>query len=187
MTIAPALLAWYDRHARKLPWRVGPKRAGARHAARSLPRLAVGDHAAADDGRSGEVVFRCLPLPLAGRGGAGRRAARGGDEGLGRARLLRARPQPPRLCDRRHARSRRALPGDRGRAQVPAGDRRLHRGGDRGDRLRRGRRGDRRQYRAGGRAPFRHRHAAACGQEGDPRAPAGDDAGTPAPATMPRR
>ncbi len=25
MTIAPALLAWYDRHARKLPWRVGPK------------------------------------------------------------------------------------------------------------------------------------------------------------------
>ncbi len=25
MTIAPALLAWYDRHARKLPWRVGPQ------------------------------------------------------------------------------------------------------------------------------------------------------------------
>jgi A/G-specific adenine glycosylase len=25
MTIAPALLAWYDRHARTLPWRVGPK------------------------------------------------------------------------------------------------------------------------------------------------------------------
>ncbi len=23
--IAPALLAWYDRHARRLPWRVGPK------------------------------------------------------------------------------------------------------------------------------------------------------------------
>ena len=25
MTVAPSLLAWYDRHARKLPWRVGPK------------------------------------------------------------------------------------------------------------------------------------------------------------------
>ena len=25
MTIASALLAWYDRHARTLPWRVGPK------------------------------------------------------------------------------------------------------------------------------------------------------------------
>jgi A/G-specific adenine glycosylase len=25
ISIAPALLAWYDRHARKLPWRVGPK------------------------------------------------------------------------------------------------------------------------------------------------------------------
>jgi len=24
-TIAPALLAWYDRHARRLPWRVGPR------------------------------------------------------------------------------------------------------------------------------------------------------------------
>ena len=23
--VAPALLGWYDRHARKLPWRVGPK------------------------------------------------------------------------------------------------------------------------------------------------------------------
>ena len=25
MDVAPRLLAWYDRHARKLPWRVGPK------------------------------------------------------------------------------------------------------------------------------------------------------------------
>ena len=25
MTVAPSLLAWYDRHARKLPWRVGPE------------------------------------------------------------------------------------------------------------------------------------------------------------------
>ena len=25
MTVAPALIAWYDRHARTLPWRVGPK------------------------------------------------------------------------------------------------------------------------------------------------------------------
>ncbi|MBN9023573.1 MAG: A/G-specific adenine glycosylase, partial [Rhizobiales bacterium] len=23
--IAPPLLAWYDRHARRLPWRIGPK------------------------------------------------------------------------------------------------------------------------------------------------------------------
>ena len=49
--------------------------AGARGEARPLSRVAVRDHAAADDGRGGEALFRRLPRALAGRGGA-RRARR---------------------------------------------------------------------------------------------------------------
>ena len=60
MTVAAALLAWYDRHARKLPWRVGPKERARGVDARPLPGVAVGDHAAADDGRGGEALFRRL-------------------------------------------------------------------------------------------------------------------------------
>ena len=81
--------AWYDRHRRVLPWRA---RAG--RARRSLSRLALRDHAAADHREGGRALFRALPRALAdgarARGGAARRRA----EALGRARLLRARPQP---------------------------------------------------------------------------------------------
>ena len=41
------LLAWYEEHARILPWRK-PGR---------LPCLDLGDHAAADQGRSGQTLF----------------------------------------------------------------------------------------------------------------------------------
>ena len=57
-----------------------------------------------------------------------------------------------------------------------AGDRRLHGGGDRGDRLRRAGRGRRRQCRAGDRAAVRHRRAAAGGKAAHPRAPGAADA-----------
>ena len=61
----PTLLAWYERHARVLPWRIGPAERRARRPARSLPRLAVGDHAAADDGEGGRALFPALRRALA--------------------------------------------------------------------------------------------------------------------------
>ena len=54
-------------------------------------------------------------------------------------------------------------------AEGAARHRRLHGGGDRGDRLRRAGGGGRRQHRAGDRAAVRHRHAAARRQEDHPR------------------
>ena len=66
------------------------------------------------------------------------------------AGLLRARPQSPCLCPRRRRAPWRALSG-RSRGAAPAArDRRVYRGGDRGDRLRPANRGGRRQCRAGG-------------------------------------
>ena len=106
-------------------------------ARRPVPRLAVGDHAAADDGEGGRALLRALParwptVERAGRGAARRRAAR-----LGRAWLLRAGAQPARL----RAGGGRAHGGDfprhRSGAARAARHRRLHRGGDRRDRLRR--------------------------------------------------
>ena len=47
-TRAAQLLAWYDVHRRELPWRARRGRSG-----RSLSRVAVGDHAAADDRAGG--------------------------------------------------------------------------------------------------------------------------------------
>ena len=71
--------------------------ARAGRAGRSLSRVAVRDHAAADHREGGRAVLRALPGALAGRAGARRGAARRRAEGLGRARLLRARAQPARL------------------------------------------------------------------------------------------
>ena len=79
----------------------------------AVPRLGLGDHAAADAGRDGDPVLRALHAALPRRARAGRGAARRGAAPVVRARLLRARAQPA---------ARRA--GDRGaaRRRVPAGD-----------------------------------------------------------------
>ena len=98
------LLAWYDRHRRDLPWRA---RAG--RAPRSLSGLAVGDHAAADDGAGGRALLRALPRSLARRWSARRGGARRRAQALGRARLLRARPQPACLRQGRGRAARRAI------------------------------------------------------------------------------
>ena len=66
-SIAAALLAWYDRERRALALA-----GGARRDARSLPRVAERDHAAADHGQGGAAALRCLPAPLARCDGAGR-------------------------------------------------------------------------------------------------------------------
>ena len=66
-----------------------PRPALAGHA-RPVPRLAVGDHAAADAGRDGDALLPALPRPLSRRRRAGRGAARRRDGAVERARLLRA-------------------------------------------------------------------------------------------------
>ena len=164
MTHAAALLAWYDRHRRALPWRAPP---GERR--RSLPGLAVGDHAAADHGGRGRRLLPPLPRALADGRGAGRGADRRRDGGLGRARLLRPRPQPARLRPARWPSATAALSPTARRACAPcpasaaytaaaiaaiAFDRPAV--------------GGRRQCRAGDRAPVRHRDAAAGRQARDP-------------------
>ncbi len=72
------LLAWYDRHRRALPWRAAPG-----ETRRSLSRLALRDHAAADHREGGRALFRALPRALAGRAGARRGAARRRAAGCG--------------------------------------------------------------------------------------------------------
>ena len=69
---------------------------GARRRAtqRSLPGVALGNHAAADDGQGGRTLLCALPGALARCRGAGRGPARRGSQDLGGARLLRARPKP---------------------------------------------------------------------------------------------
>ena len=75
--------------------------------------------------------------------------------GLGRARLLRPRPQP--ACLRAGGRGAGRLSGRPGGLAGAAGHRRLHRRGRRRDRVRHSRRAGRRQCRAGRRADVRHR------------------------------
>ena len=95
--IAPALLAWYDRHARRLPWRVGPK-----ERARGvepdpyrvwLSEVMLQQTTVAAVKSYFEAFTAAWPTVARPR----RRAARRRHEGLGRARLLRPRPQPPCL------------------------------------------------------------------------------------------
>ena len=95
---------------------------------RSVPHLAVGDHAAADPGRHRDPVLRALPGPLSRRGRAGRRRSGRRDALLGRPGLLRARPQPAPLRTRNRARLAGPLPAHGRSHRHPAGDRPLHGG-----------------------------------------------------------
>ena len=79
------------------------------------------------------------------------------------------------------------FPGHRGRPARPARHRRLHGGGDRGDRLRPAGGGGRRQCRAGHLAAVCDRDAAARGQGRDPRAVSRRWCRRHGPATSPRR
>ena len=95
--IAPRLLAWYDRHARRLPWRIGPK-----DRARGvvpdpyrvwLSEVMLQQTTVAAVKSYFEAFTAAWPTVARPR----RRTPRRRDEGLGRARLLRPRPQPARL------------------------------------------------------------------------------------------
>src|SRR5262249_60346362 len=115
-------------------WTEGARRGCA---AGPIPRLALGGDAATDDGRDSQILFRDVRLTLADGGGARCSAARGGDEGLGWAWLLRARPQSACLRHRDRGGAWRPLPRDqRAFARAPWYWR-LHGRRDCGDRLRR--------------------------------------------------
>ena len=113
--LARRLLAWYDKHARRLPWRAAPgERADPYRVWLSEVMLQQTTVAAV------EPYFRAFTARWPDRDGPGRRAARRSALGLGRAGLLRPRPQPP--CLRQGSRRRgggipndedglRALPG----------------------------------------------------------------------------
>ena len=82
------------------------------------------------------ALLRALSGALADGREPGRNPARGGAENLGRARLLRPRPQPARLRQGRGRAAWRAFPGERGGAARASGHRRLYRRRDRGHCLR---------------------------------------------------
>ena len=109
-TIARCPLARVVRPARA-PSPVARRTEGARlgRPARPLSGLAVGSHAAADDGEGRRALFRSASL-RAGRRRATRRRGRARRDGrLGGARLLLARPQPDRLRPRGRGSTRRAV------------------------------------------------------------------------------
>ena len=144
-------------------------RLAARHAARSLPCLAVGDHAAADHGRGGKTLFPQFPGEMADVSALAAAADRGRHEGLGRARLLFARPQPEEMRRPGGGDARRPVSRHRGRPARAARHRRLYGSGHRGDRLRPAGGGRRRQCRAGDVAAVCDRDALARREARDPR------------------
>ena len=149
--------------------RAAVARAARRAAARSLPRVAVRGDAPADHGRR-----RSSPIsrtsPRAGRRVEALAAADDADADgrLGGARLLRPRAQPARLRARGGG-ARAAFPTPKPSCSSCPGIGALHRGGDRGDRLRPARGGGRRQCRARRRAAVRDRPSRCPAREaGDP-------------------
>ena len=137
-------------------------------AGRSVPGVAVGNHAAADRRQNRRAVFREISGALARGRGARPRLARRRAADVGRARLLFPRPQSARLRGGGAARSRRRVSRYRGGLALAAGDRALYRRGDSGDRLRPPHHAGRRQYRARGVAAVRGGRAAAAGKAADP-------------------
>ena len=151
-----------------------------RRGSRSLPRMALGDHAAADHGQGRDPLLSALRGTLADRPRPRRRGAGRGDGGLGRARLLRPRAASARLRAPCRPCARRPVPRHRRGPPGASGSRSLHLGRDRRDRLRPSRGGGRRQRRAGDGAPPRHRRTPAPRREGHPRDDRGARAGGPA-------
>ena len=157
--LARMLLDWYDRHRRRLPWRAAP---GVPSNPYRVWLSEIMLQQTTVSGRRGllSTVSGALADPRgADPGRARRRAPR-----LARARLLRPRPQPARLRAAGAGRSRRALPARRKGVAGVAGDRALHRCGDRSHCIRPAGDRRRRQCRAGDGAPAGDRDSASGGE-----------------------
>ena len=156
-------------------------------AARSLPRLAVGDHAAADDGGCGQATITAT-FSRAGRRSK-RLAAAPLDDVLRPGPGLATMPGPATfmLAPGRRATSWRAVSRHRGRLARAARHRPLYRRRHRGHRLRSPGRRRRRQCRARDGTALRRSRRLAGGQAADPRARAGACSRRSRPAISPRR
>ena len=176
MRIAVALLRWYDRTKRDLPWRRAPTPYKTLVSELMLQQTGVAMVVPYFE----RFIARFPTLGALGRGERG-----GGDGALVGARLLRAgaKSAPGGAGGGRRARRRAAA--DRGGARRAAGPRPLHGGGGGGDRLRRADLRPRRQRRARDGAPRRRlrvdrrarRRAPRCAPPGTrqvPRARPGD-------------
>ena len=151
-----ALLDWYDGARRALPWRAGPGEKADPYKV-WLSEIMLQQTTV----KAVIPVFRDLRGEMASRRGAGRRVARRGSRGLGRAWLLLARQKPLRL---RPSCRGRGLSHERGGAARPPRRRRVYGGRDRRHRLRRtGRRG---RWQCGARdcPVVRRRAAFPCGE-----------------------
>jgi hypothetical protein len=178
--ISDKLLAWYDRHARDLPWRVGPaeiasgKRPDPYGVWLSEIMLQQTTVAAVKDYFA---KFTAKWPDIAALAAASEDDILKAWAGLGyysRARNLK------KCADAVMTQHDGAVSGDGRRIARAARDRRLHVSGDRGDRLQRACGGGRRQCRARRLAAIRDRNAAAGGEEGYSRACADADARGPA-------
>ena len=160
-SIARAVLAWYDRERRELPWRAAPGEQPDPY------RVWLSEIMLQQTTVKAVLAALCpVPSPLAKRRGVGPRRARRSARRLGRARLLRPRAQSPCLRPGRGGRAWRQVSIKRGRAAQAAGGRRLYRRGDLGDRLRQAGNPGRRQYRARGGATIRRHHQTARSETG---------------------
>ena len=156
------LLAWYDRHRRRLPWRAAPgERADAYRVWLSEIMLqqttvkAVGPYFEKFLARWPDVA------------GLGKCLARRCPEDVGRARLLLACAQSSRLCGGGAARPWRRISRYRSRPARAAGNRAVHGGRHCRDCLRPSHHAGRRQHRTGGVAAARDRGGVAAGQAAD--------------------
>ena len=109
------LLDWYDRHHRELPWRVAA--GGAAPGVRPDPyRVWLSEIMLQQTTvEAVKPYFRAFVERWPDVDGSGRAPIRRRDEGVGRARLLFARPQPACLRRDRGRRARRPLSRHRGR------------------------------------------------------------------------
>ena len=157
-----ALLAWYDRERRHLPWRAGPGEPADPYRVWLSEIMLQQTTVKAVSPR-----YASVPQALARCRGARPRRARRSPRRLGRARLLRPRAQSARMRASGGRTAWRELPRDRSRAAQASGHRRLYGRRDRRDRLRRARDAGRRQYRARRRAALRGDDAFARSESGD--------------------
>ena len=178
------LLAWYDAHARDLPWRAPPGATRPTPIACGCPRSCCSRPRSPRCARASQRSSRAGPT-VAALAAADDADA---DGRLGGAWLLCPRAQPDRLRPRGGRRAWRRFPGDRGGPARAARHRRLYRRGDRGDRVRASARWWSTPMSSGwSRGCSRSREPLPARDAGDPRRWPTRSRPTPAPAISRRR